>query len=191
MSTSAGPHPNRIWGACVGQRPVAEQNSQTAVVGHLKTERDWSKMSMIQRLLGFPTKPLGGSADLALLVMRVGLGVMMMYHGVPKLLGGPERWVAVGGAMGNIGITFAPAFWGLCAGLAEAGGGLLLALGLFFRPAATAMIFTMIMAATTNFATGKGLFGASHAIEVGIALTGLWIAGPGWHSLDRVLFGRR
>ena len=146
-------------------------------------------MKNLQCLLGFPSARLAHKVDLGLLVMRVGLGVMMMTHGVPKLLAGPETWGAVGGAMGNLGITFWPTFWGFCAGCAEGVGGLFLALGLLFRPTVTVMIFTMIMAATQMFASGKGLFGASHAIELGLALTGLWITGPGYHSLDRLLFG--
>ena len=34
--------------------------------------------------------------DVGLLVVRVGLGVMFMVHGLPKLAGGPAAWTGVG-----------------------------------------------------------------------------------------------
>lgn len=45
---------------------------------------------------------------LGLTVIRVGLGVMMMTHGYPKLMGGPAGWEGLGGVMAVLGITFAP-----------------------------------------------------------------------------------
>jgi putative oxidoreductase len=122
--------------------------------------------------------------DHGLLLLRVGLGAMFLWHGLPKLLGGPELWAMVGSALGNFGITFAPAFWGLLAALAEAGGGLLLILGLAVRPAALSMFGTMIVAATMHLANGEGLKGASHAIEVGIVFAALVFIGAGRFSLD-------
>jgi len=65
--------------------------------------------------------------DLGLLILRVGLGVMMMTHGIPKLAGGPAEWARVGGAMGRLGVHFAPTFWGLMAASSETFGGFLAA----------------------------------------------------------------
>ena len=56
--------------------------------------------------------------DLGLLVLRIGLGVMFMVHGFPKLAGGPEAWAGLGGVMGKVGVHFAPAAWGLLADVA-------------------------------------------------------------------------
>ncbi len=58
---------------------------------------------------------LGKYRDTGLLILRVGLGVMMIMHGLPKLQGGPELWAGVGKSMGNIGIHFMPTFWGFMA----------------------------------------------------------------------------
>ncbi len=146
-------------------------------------------LKQLQFAVGQNGRPFDRAVDLGFLVIRIGLGGMMMYYGLPKILGGPEMWAEVGAAMGNLGVTFAPKFWGLSAGLSETLGGLLVALGLFFRPATLIMIFTMFMAALTMFKSGQGLFGASHAIDLGIVLLGLMIAGPGWFSLDKKLFG--
>lgn len=128
---------------------------------------------------------LGKYSDIGLLIIRLGLGIMFIMHGYPKLTGGPEMWEKIGGAMGNVGINFAPVFWGFLAALAEAGGGLLFALGLFFRPAAFAMAFTMLIAALVHLKGEDGLMGASHAIEVGIVFFGFIFIGPGKYSVDK------
>lgn len=62
---------------------------------------------------------LGKYRDTGLLILRVGLGVMMIMHGLPKLQGGPELWAGVGKSMGNIGIHFMPTFWGFMAAATE------------------------------------------------------------------------
>ncbi len=30
--------------------------------------------------------------DAGLLILRIGIGIMFLYHGAPKLIGGPEKW---------------------------------------------------------------------------------------------------
>jgi putative oxidoreductase len=125
--------------------------------------------------------------DLGLLILRLGLGAMFLYHGAPKLFGGVETWVKVGAAMKFVGLGFAPAFWGFMAAFAEFVGGLLLMTGLFFRPALLLLIVTMAVAVSMKFATGAGLFGASQALEDGIVFVSLLFIGPGKYSLDRKL----
>ncbi|MFC3198771.1 DoxX family protein [Parapedobacter deserti] len=120
-----------------------------------------------------------------LLLIRIGLGIMFIMHGYPKLLGGPDRWAGVGGAMSAIGITFQPLIWGLLAALAETIGGFLFLIGLFFRPTALILAFTMLIAALFHLDKGDGLMGASHAIEVGVVFLGLAFVGPGKYSVDK------
>ena len=124
-------------------------------------------------------------SDLGLLILRLGLGIMFIMHGYPKLTGGPEMWEKIGGAMGNVGINFLPVFWGFLAAFAEAVGGLLFALGLLFRPTAFALAFTMLIAALVHLSGGEGVMGASHAIEVGIVFFGFILVGPGKYSIDK------
>src|SRR5687768_1181925 len=88
--------------------------------------------------------------ETGILLLRIGIGVMFILHGYPKLLGGPEKWESLGNNMGNLGINFAPAFWGFLAAFAEAIGGLLVVLGLFFRPACFLLFITMVVAATKH-----------------------------------------
>lgn len=120
-----------------------------------------------------------------LLVLRIGIGAMFIYHGLPKLLAGPDKWLQLGGAMGYLGIDFVPRVWGFMAGFSEAVGGLCLMLGIFFRPACFALTCTMAVAATMHLGKGDGLLRASHAIEAGILFVSLMLIGPGRYSVDK------
>ncbi len=123
--------------------------------------------------------------DFGLLLLRLGLGAMFVWHGAPKLTGGFETWTLLGGAMANFGITAVPPLWGFLAAVSELGGGVCLILGIAMRPACVFLLATMIVAATHHLAKGDGLAGASHAIEVGIVFLALIIVGPGRYSIDR------
>src|SRR5690606_19887983 len=106
-------------------------------------------------------------------------------HGYPKLAGGPEMWAAVGGAMANIGIDFYPAFWGFMAGFAEAVGGLLLLMGMLFRPANIFLALTMLVAGLNHLASGYGLAGSSQPFELMFVFIALIFIGPGKYSVDK------
>ena len=128
--------------------------------------------------------------DHGLLVLRVGFGLgLLWYHGWDKLVGGPERWAQVGGAMELVGIGFAPAFWGFLAALAESVGGVLSALGFLFRPAALAIAFVMVMATVQHMVTGQGT--PAHSFKNIWVFVGLLAIGPGRFSVDRYLSERR
>ncbi len=122
-----------------------------------------------------------------LLILRIGLGCMFLFHGAPKLFGGPEKWEQIGMAMAVLGIGFIPTFWGLMAAISEFIGGICLILGLFFRPACTLLAITMMVAAASHLSRGEGLGGASHAIEDGIVFLSLILIGAGKYSLDEKL----
>lgn len=129
---------------------------------------------------------LGRYQNIGILLMRVGLGFMMVMHGYPKLFGGPEKWERIGGAMSTLGIDFAPVFWGFMASAAEGIGGLFLILGFFFRPTCALLIITMVVAALRHIiGENEGFMGGSSAIELGIAFLGLFIIGPGKYSIDK------
>jgi len=51
-------------------------------------------------------KNSGKLRDVGILILRVGLGVMFIFHGWPKISGGPQVWEAVGGAVSAMGIKF-------------------------------------------------------------------------------------
>ncbi|MBM4362370.1 MAG: DoxX family protein [Deltaproteobacteria bacterium] len=123
--------------------------------------------------------------DLGLLVLGRGIGGMFVAHGLPKLTGGPARWHALGENMRHLGVDFAPSVWGLAAALAEGLGGLCLAAGVAFRPAAAALTSTMIVAATSHLAKGDPFVKTSHSVEAGILFASLVLIGPGELRLRR------
>lgn len=123
-----------------------------------------------------------------LLLLRIGTGWAFMMHGFPKVKGGPEYWEQVGGAMTNLGITFAPAFWGFMGGITEFVGGFLLLLGLFFRPVTLLLFITMCVATNMHISQGDDFNTYSHALEAAILFISLYLIGPGKISLDQKLF---
>ncbi|WP_139922269.1 DoxX family protein [Hymenobacter sp. DG01] len=126
--------------------------------------------------------------DFGLLALRVGIGVMFTIHGYPKLTGGPEAWAQVGGAMKLVGLDFAPAFWGFLAAAAEAVGGQLIAIGLFFRWACALLLVTMVVATIMHLSSGHDFNTYSHALEAAFLFFGLAFTGPGKYSVDQLLF---
>jgi putative oxidoreductase len=127
------------------------------------------------------------NVHLGLLIMRIGLGASFIAHGLPKLMGGPERWERVGGAMKNLGITFLPAFWGFMGGFAECVGGLCLILGILWVPALLLLIFTMLVAMVSHISNGDSFGRISHPLEMGIVFIGLLLTGPGKHRISKKL----
>ncbi len=127
-----------------------------------------------------------GQKNFGLLLMRIGIGIMFILHGYPKLIGGPERWEKLGNAMKYIGIEWMPVLWGFMAGLTETLGGVLLILGIMFRPVTFLMIFVMVVAVLKHLGQGDGIMGASHAIELGIVFLSLFFIGPGNYRLKRL-----
>ena len=130
----------------------------------------------------------GGSvaSDLGLLVLRIMTGLALAFgHGRGKLPPS-ERFVARVDALGFP----LPELSAWIAGLGEFGGGLLVALGLLTRPAATA---ALIVVATAFFGAHAGdPFGdREKAFLFAAAMLALILSGAGRFSLDAVLERRR
>jgi putative oxidoreductase len=121
--------------------------------------------------------------DLGLLILRVGLGGMMLTHGVPKLLKGPDLWPKLGSVIEVTGINVGQSFFGAAAVGAETLGALLVILGWRARPAAFTVVLTMAVAAMMHIDKGDGWSTVSHPIEVGFGFLAIAIAGAGRYSL--------
>ena len=146
-------------------------------------------MNFIARILS--SRPV--AVDVGLLIVRLGVGLITLtIHGWGKISGGPDLWARLGSHMGNLGITFLPGFWGFMAAFAEFGCSILLILGIFFRPAATLLAFTMLVAALRHLnlpadEARSGWSGASHALELLAVYLGLLFAGPGRYAIANFL----
>src|SRR6202047_309035 len=96
-------------------------------------------------------KSLAKHADLGLLIGRLGVGAIFIVFGWHKLSGGQAVWTHYGHALASLGINFMPNVWGLIAALSEFAGGILVVVGFFFRPAATLIALTMLVAFVSTF----------------------------------------
>ncbi|MET4081018.1 putative oxidoreductase [Pedobacter sp. UYP30] len=128
---------------------------------------------------------LGKYRNTGLLLLRIGLGIMFITHGFPKMAGGPASWEKVGGAMHAVGVHFIPTFWGFMAAFAETFGGFLILVGLFFRPACLLILMTMLVASAMKLSQGGGITQASQPIEMAIVFFSLLLIGPGKYSVDK------
>ena len=126
----------------------------------------------------------------ALLILRVGIGIILIPHGAQKFFGwfgglGFEKFVALFNTLGyRPGI-----FWLTLVALTEFVGGFLLLIGLFTRAAALALVIFMIVA--VHFTSGKGFFWTAGGLEYSLLIlfVGLvfLIRGGGEYSVDRKL----
>jgi putative oxidoreductase len=128
---------------------------------------------------------------IGLLILRLVFGITIAAHGSQKLFG----WFGGGGIAGTAPfmeqLGFRPGrLHAALAGLTEAGGGLMLALGLF-TPLAAAMIVSVMLVATVTVHLAKGFFLQNGGFEYNLTLaTGalaLAFTGPGAMSLDAAL----
>jgi putative oxidoreductase len=125
--------------------------------------------------------------DTALLVLRIGIGFAFIMHGYPKVMGGVEKWSYLGTAMGNIGITFFPVFWGFMAAFTEFIGGIFLVIGLFARISSGGLSFTMFIAFLMHQQMGDPFTRSSHAFELFFVFMFILLAGAGKYSLDYLI----
>jgi putative oxidoreductase len=126
---------------------------------------------------------------IGLLLIRVVVGLLFMGHGAQKLFGwfGGKGLRGMGAQLEGLG--YRPGYhlaW--LAGLSEAGGGLLLALG-FLTPFGAAAIIGMMVSATLSVHLEKGLWNTAGGFELPLVYATVALAlafvGPGRLSLDR------
>ncbi len=126
----------------------------------------------------------------SLLILRVIASVMMFInHGWNKILAGQEKWNRLGTALTDfIGIDFMSVFFGFMAAFSESIGMVMVIFGIFTRPAAFLLLFTMFVASMNHLVDGKF---PELAIMYLIVMLVLLISGPGKFSLDYKFFSQK
>ena len=126
--------------------------------------------------------------DTGLFLIRIVVGLVLAGHGTQKLFGwfGGKGVKATGTFFEGLGYRPGP-LWATVAGFTEAGGGVLLALGLF-TPLASAMIVGVMLNTVTSVSGKNGLWitngGYEYSLLIGVCAAGVAFAGPGAASLD-------
>jgi putative oxidoreductase len=133
------------------------------------------------------------TTDLALFLLRVVIGGVVMQHGLLKLgiVGSGGSVAGVTGWFDSIGLR-PGRFWALVAIAAEAGGGLLMVLGLGgpiggVVVAGDLVVVTVIAHWQQGFWAGGGKVGWEFPVPLAVAAFASALLGNGAWSLDRVL----
>jgi len=130
-------------------------------------------------------KFLSGLQPMALLALRVCLGIIFVYHGYPKL-------VHANAGMGEFFVMHGlPSYFVSVAGILECFGALLLVLGLFTRPVALLLAIEMGVA-IWKVHSGHGYMAVKEyefPLAVGAACFALAAVGAGAISVDYLVFG--
>lgn len=128
--------------------------------------------------------------DTGLLIIRLALAAVFMYHGAQKLFGafGGPGISGFAGFLTNLGVPL-PTLSAVLAGSAEFFGGLVLLIGTGTRIAAIPMAFTMLIAVTMvhNKAFSAAAGGMEYALTLGLILVALIFTGPGRFTLGRLI----
>lgn len=141
------------------------------------TELATTRPRLIIPSLGSLYAALGESAET---ILRVAAGVLLVTHGYGKIL----NPFGASGMVESLGF-YPGAFWSPLLSATEFFGGILIAIGLFTRPAAFAAM--IVLAVTVYFhgiAQGEGLMGAEKSILWTLIMFYFVVRGANSHSVD-------
>lgn len=125
------------------------------------------------------------SIDFALLWMRIGIGILTILHGIPKLMSGVSGWSQLGITfMVPLGISFLPTVWGFLAAVTEFFGGIALVLGFGTRFASLLLSIMMIIAAVWHIQNGDVFTVYSFPLSLLVIYSAFIFTSAGPYSID-------
>ena len=129
--------------------------------------------------------------DLGLIIVRISVGLIFLYAGYNKFLGGEETLNAIGANIKYIGLdvgtnNISTLFFGVLAAAAETIGGLMLVIGYFFRTSSFFLVITMLVATLLKLDTSvPELPEFGFPMIMGLVTFGLLFTGPGRYGLQK------
>lgn len=144
------------------------------------TDLSTSRPRLIIPSLGAIYAALGESAET---ILRVAAGLLLVAHGYGKII----NPFGASGMVESLGF-YPGAFWSPLLSATEFFGGILIAIGLFTRPASFAAM--IVLAVTVYFhgiVQGEGLMGAEKSILWALIMFYFVIRGANSHSVDAKL----
>jgi putative oxidoreductase len=125
---------------------------------------------------------------LALLLLRLGLGIIFIFHGYPKLFTQAQHWAEMFAKMGF------PAYFAYISGVIEFFGGVLLMLGLFTRIASLLLAIEMAVALVKVhgiLASPMAVHNYEFPLALAVGSFALAGVGAGLVSLDHAIYSKR
>jgi putative oxidoreductase len=143
-------------------------------------------MKLLKDLVG---KPSPERMHQALVFLRVGIGLLTIPHGYPKLIG---DWEQLGITfMYPLGITFLPAMWGFLGAVIEFFGGIALVLGLGTRIASSFLAAMMVVATAWHIVKGDSFMAYSFPLSLLVVFIVLAMIGSVGYSFDNYFASRK
>ena len=126
--------------------------------------------------------------NFGILVLRLALGISMVYHGYVKLLSGAAGLYKVGAMLAPLGVSGYFEVFGALSAFSELLGGILLALGLFTRLGS--LLLAGVLFTATILHIDAGFFAWDYPSQMGFAALAIFFMGGGRYSVDASLFGK-
>ena len=136
-------------------------------------------------------KPSKRGLNLGLLIIRIGVGIEFILHGIIKLQAGSDEWREMGSTLLIYGIHFAPMILGFLAIFPTLVGGTLLILGVFMRTVCFLLLAISAITLGKHITLNDSFLISSHAMESAILFLSLLFIGPGKYTLSEWLLQKR
>lgn len=126
--------------------------------------------------------------NFGILVLRLGLGISMLYHGYLKFLSGAAGLYKVGAMLAPLGVPGYYEFFGALAAICEFLGGILVVFGLFTRLGAFLLAGVLLTATILHLDAGFSSW--DYPSQMAFAAVSIFFMGGGRYSVDHSLFGK-